>query len=74
MRDQHMNPDDAVQAHLALAARRSLAMHFGTFQLTDEAMDEPAERLAASLQAHGVCPENFRVPRFGETQTYGQAE
>ena len=67
MRDQHMNPDDAVQAHLALGARRSVAMHFGTFRLTDEGIDQPAEALAASLQARGIDPAAFQVPRFGET-------
>ena len=67
MRDQHMNPDDAVQAHLALEARHSVAMHFGTFRLTDEGIDQPAEALTASLRARGVDPAAFRVPRFGET-------
>ena len=67
MRDQHMNPDDAVQAHLALGARRSVAMHFGTFRLTDEGIDQPAEALAASLRARGVDPAVFQIPRFGET-------
>ena len=67
MREQHMNPDEAVQAHLALAAERSVGMHFGTFRLTDEGIDEPAHALAASLQARGIPAENFREPRFGET-------
>ncbi len=67
MREQHMNPDEAVQAHLTLAAEHSVAMHFGTFRLTDEAIDEPARALAISLQTRGVTPTNFRVPRFGET-------
>ena len=71
MREQHMNPDEAVQAHLALAAANSVAMHFGTFRLTDEGIDEPAGALAASLQARGVPPDRFRVPRFGETLRFG---
>lgn len=71
MREQHMNPDEAAQAHLALAAENSVAMHFGTFQLTDEGIDEPAHALAASLQARGIEPASFRVPRFGETIHFG---
>ncbi len=67
MRGQHMSPDDAVQAHLAVGARRSVGMHFGTFQLTDEGIDEPARALAASLQTRGVPAASFRVPAFGET-------
>ena len=67
MREQHMNPDDAVQAHLALGSPRSVGMHFGTFRLTDEGIDQPARDLAASLAARGVPPGQFVVPRFGET-------
>ena len=67
MRTQHMNPDDAVQAHLALGARRSVGMHFGTFRLTDESIDAPAQALAESLRRRGLNPEDFRVPKFGET-------
>ena len=37
----HMAPDDAVRAHRILAARTSIAIHHGTFQLTDEGIDEP---------------------------------
>ena len=44
-------------------------MHFGTFRLTDEGIDEPARALAASLQARGVRSEAFRIPLFGETLT-----
>ena len=67
MREQHMNPDDAVQAHRTLGSRRSVAMHFGTFQLTDEAIDQPIIDLAAALHGSGVDPAEFVVPRFGET-------
>ncbi len=38
---RHMNPDDAVRAHLDLGADLSVAMHFGTFPLADEAIDAP---------------------------------
>ena len=62
-----MNPDDAVQAHLVLAAQRSLAMHFGTFHLTDEAVDEPARALVGSLNERSIKQLDFRAPRFGET-------
>ena len=62
----HMNPAEAVQAHLALGARRSIGMHFGTFQLTDEAMDAPVAELAASAAADGVASA-FGVLGFGET-------
>lgn len=67
MREQHMNPEDALQAHRTLESRRSVAMHFGTFQLTDESIDQPVIDLAAALSARRVDPAEFVVPRFGET-------
>jgi L-ascorbate metabolism protein UlaG (beta-lactamase superfamily) len=67
MKAVHMNPEEAVQAHLDLEARRSVAMHFGTFRLTEEPVGEPAERLKFERAARGIAKEDFRVPRFGET-------
>ena len=67
MRPAHVNPAEAVRAHLDLGAPLTLGMHFGTFQLTDEAIDEPARRLRAALAAAGAPGARFRVPAFGET-------
>jgi L-ascorbate metabolism protein UlaG (beta-lactamase superfamily) len=63
----HMNPDEAVRAHLDLRSRLSIAMHFGCFQLTDEAIDEPVQDLQRALGVHGVDPSTFRVLEPGET-------
>jgi L-ascorbate metabolism protein UlaG (beta-lactamase superfamily) len=41
----HMAPDEAVRAHEILAARASIAIHHGTFQMADEALDTPAKLL-----------------------------
>ncbi|MCA1652287.1 MAG: MBL fold metallo-hydrolase [Acidobacteria bacterium] len=65
----HMNPDEAVRAHLDVNARVSIAMHFGTFQLTDEAIDEPLRALERARQQHGVAEDAFRALDFGETVT-----
>jgi L-ascorbate metabolism protein UlaG (beta-lactamase superfamily) len=67
MRDQHMNPDEAVRAHLDLGARLSIATHFGCFRLTDEGIDDPVRDLELALQAHGVEPGRFRALETGET-------
>jgi len=69
MRPAHMNPADAVQAHLDLQARLSVAMHFGTFRLTDEAWDDPPRHLGEALDARGVPRDRFRVLRPGQTLT-----
>ncbi len=43
----HMSPEDAVRAHQTLGAETSIAIHHGTFQLADEGLDTPKERLSA---------------------------
>lgn len=68
MEPVHMNPDEAVRAHVALGARQSIGMHFGTFQLTDEAIDAPLHELATARTAHGVAPADFATLEFGETR------
>ncbi|MFO6379257.1 MBL fold metallo-hydrolase, partial [Pseudomonas aeruginosa] len=66
MRDHHMNPDDAVQAHRTLQAQTSMAIHFGTFNLTDEQQDDPPKALQAALRSQGVDPATFGTPKPGE--------
>lgn len=70
MRDQHMNPDDAVRAHLDLQARLSVASHFGCFQLTDEAFDDPLIDLDTARRRHHVPPESFQALETGETRVF----
>jgi L-ascorbate metabolism protein UlaG (beta-lactamase superfamily) len=65
----HMNPDESVRAHLALGARRSLGMHFGTFQLTNEGIDQPLVDLATARVVHHVPDADFTTLDFGETRT-----
>jgi L-ascorbate metabolism protein UlaG (beta-lactamase superfamily) len=67
MRTVHMNPAEAVQAHIDLGARQSIGMHFGTFQLTDEAIDEPVQWLERARAEKGLAPEEFRVLEPGQT-------
>jgi L-ascorbate metabolism protein UlaG (beta-lactamase superfamily) len=67
MKDVHMNPSEAVQAHLDLGALRSIGMHFGTFQLTTESIAEPVERLEQALLAAEVPSSQFQVLEFGES-------
>ena len=63
----HMNPAEAVQAHHDLGAAQSVGMHFGTFQLTDEAIDAPVAALAAAKL------ENFTTLGFGESRRVSMA-
>jgi L-ascorbate metabolism protein UlaG (beta-lactamase superfamily) len=63
----HMNPEEAVQAHLDLGAAETVGMHFGTFQLTTEGIDEPVRALEAACRARNVPPSRFRTMGFGES-------
>ena len=67
MRVVHMNPAEAVQAHLDLGGPETIAMHFGTFQLTSEGIDDPADALEHACRANNVPPSRFRVPDFGQS-------
>jgi L-ascorbate metabolism protein UlaG (beta-lactamase superfamily) len=67
MQAVHMNPAEAVQAHLDLEAPESIGMHYGTFQLTTEAIDEPLRALEEARHARGVGPAQFRTLGFGES-------
>lgn len=70
MKPQHMNPDDAVRAHLDLRAKNSVAIHHGTVQLTDEAIDQPHVDLARALGAHSVDPDRFVVLDCGQSKAF----
>ncbi|HZJ56513.1 MAG TPA: MBL fold metallo-hydrolase [Myxococcaceae bacterium] len=65
MRPQHMNPEDAVQAFVDLGARRLVAMHWGTFKLTDEPLDEPPRRLRAEWKRRGLPPDALSILPIG---------
>lgn len=66
MKDQHVNPEEAVQMHIDVGAKRSLGMHWGTFQLTAEKFFEPKERLALALAERRLDPESFSALSIGE--------
>jgi L-ascorbate metabolism protein UlaG (beta-lactamase superfamily) len=70
MKEQHMNPEDAVLAHIDLETSLSIGMHYGTFQLTDEAFSSPIEELKKALGQRGVDPGRFLAPETGSTIIY----
>lgn len=67
MKKSHINPEEAVQIHLALEARWSMGMHFGTFQLTDEGYWDPVRDLKNAMQQYGLKAEQFFIPEHGQT-------
>lgn len=69
MRPVHLDPEEAVQAALDLRTSRALAMHFGTFDLTDEPLDEPPARFLAEAARRGLGDRAW-VLRVGETRPW----
>ena len=61
----HVSPAQAVQIHLDVRAVRSIASHFGTFQLADDGKNEPAEDLRRALREKNLPDDAFIVPEEG---------
>ncbi|HEX8904358.1 MAG TPA: MBL fold metallo-hydrolase [Longimicrobiaceae bacterium] len=75
MRIVHVNAEEAVAAYVEAAsgwpaapAPQMLALHWGTFRLTSEPMDEPPRRAGVEWARRGLDPELLWVAAFGETR------
>ena len=66
MRDQHVDPAESVAIFEACGAQDAIGHHWGTFQLTDEAIDAPPRALRAALETRGIEPSRFRAFHPGE--------
>lgn len=62
---QHVDPAQAVQAHVDLEAVRSLGIHYGTFDLADDGQTQPVTDLAAAVAAKALPPTSFTAAEFG---------
>lgn len=67
MGPQHVDPAEAVKIHQDVRARRSIGIHWGTFQLADDALDAAPAELDAALKAAGLSPKAFVTLRHGQT-------
>jgi L-ascorbate metabolism protein UlaG (beta-lactamase superfamily) len=67
MARHHVNPAEAVQIHKDIGSKKSVAIHWGTFILTDEPLDEPPQKLAVALQKNQIPAEDFLVLQHGQT-------
>lgn len=67
MSQEHVNPDEAVRIHQDLRARRSIGVHWGTFEMSDEALDQPPRALTAALDNADLANDAFVVLAIGET-------
>ncbi len=66
MRFEHMDPSEAVQTHIDLKAVKSIAIHWGTFQLGDETSDENRADFASAIAKQNI--DNFKLLAIGQTE------
>jgi L-ascorbate metabolism protein UlaG (beta-lactamase superfamily) len=70
MKSAHASPEEALQIHLDIGAKRSIGIHWGTFSgLTDEPLDEPPKRLKQALINKAMPLEVFEILKHGETRS-----
>ena len=67
MKNSHVNPGEAVDIFLDLGAKKAVAIHWGTFKLSTELLDEPPEKLQSALEAKNISQDLFKVLGHGET-------
>jgi L-ascorbate metabolism protein UlaG (beta-lactamase superfamily) len=67
MKTNHINPEEAVAMFEALGAAAALGVHWRTFQLTFEGIDEPRQRLAKLRRERGIAEERFRAAEAGQS-------
>jgi N-acyl-phosphatidylethanolamine-hydrolysing phospholipase D len=70
MQASHLNPEQALRAVLDLKGNRAVAMHFGTFDLSDEALDEPPRRFLEAAASSPLGVNGAWVMRIGETRPF----
>jgi L-ascorbate metabolism protein UlaG (beta-lactamase superfamily) len=70
MKGQHINPDEAVTIHREIGSRKSVGIHWGTFVLTDEPLDQPIADLVAAKKAQSLDDNAFILLRHGQTTEF----
>ena len=70
MKASHMNPEEAVQAALDVKATNAVAIHYGTFKLSDEPINEPPKRFKAAAQDTSLGVDHGWVLKIGETRDF----
>jgi N-acyl-phosphatidylethanolamine-hydrolysing phospholipase D len=75
----HVDPEEAVQiyedvfaSHAGTPLPLMLGIHWGTFRLTDEPMDEPPRRAIARWRAAGLDESRLWIAKFGETRSFAR--
>jgi L-ascorbate metabolism protein UlaG (beta-lactamase superfamily) len=66
MQNSHVNPNESVLVHKDLKSKKSIASHYMTFQLTDEAYDKPSADLKIAIRVNNIHENDFITLKVGE--------
>ncbi len=66
MKAAHVNPEEAVKIHKDINSRYSVGIHWGTFILTDEPVEDPPKNLQIEAKKSGLKKNEFFVMKHGE--------
>jgi len=70
MKPSHLDPEEAVQAGIDLQATTIVSMHYGTYDLSDEPLEEPPIRFEKAARKAGYSPDHFWNLKIGETRSF----
>jgi len=70
MRMTHTTPEESLHVAAAVRAARLVAMHWGTFDLAEEPIDEPPRRLTEAARRLGLDDDRVWLLKHGETRTW----
>jgi N-acyl-phosphatidylethanolamine-hydrolysing phospholipase D len=70
MRLSHTTPEEALRLFTEVGGRRFIGIHWGTFDLTEEPIEEPARRAEAEARRLGIEVERVWIPKAGETRPW----
>ncbi len=67
MKNSHLNPEEALKTFIDLEAKTAVAMHWGTFVLSQEPVDEPTNSIKKKLSEFNLKENNFIILKHGES-------
>ena len=70
MKPSHTTPEEALRIFADVRATRFIGVHWGTFDLTDEPIEEPPRRLTAEARRLGLGPDRVWALEHGETRAW----
>ncbi len=68
MKTVHLTPEEAVQTFIDLNAQTLLGIHWGTFDLAEEPLDEPPRRMLAEINRRGIASDRAWILKIGESR------